>query len=328
MNVLKWGLLIFFPVLVLAYFKSDKPSSGAGNFSMEEKSESESKTEPKSKGASVREKTLLQYQKIKKLLERKSPEESAKKGPALAPTQKEKENEMAVAGLKKLEEGDPEGGVELLKEVLKENPRHEISLEELALHYMNKDPETAKNYLNRLLQINPENPVAVFELGRIWEKEGGEERVEALLQELNNEYPQSGMVSYALAQSLSMLGREDEALSHFEKAANSPQATFLEKLDLANSYLENGKFGEATRFFEISISEQKKELESLSGEGAFQEDLDDFKEGIQRSQMGLIQAEILGKNCEKAREVFRDLEDGGLPEREGQHLRKLLDQNC
>lgn len=107
----------------------------------------------------------------------------------------------------------------VLKRLLADNSRHELGLGMLASIYAEIGMhEKAMEFYNKVLQVNPANPLARFQLGLEQLKSGQIETAlstwEPALQ-LENEY----MVHFHYGLALQQLNRPDEAKKMFQHAA-------------------------------------------------------------------------------------------------------------
>lgn len=139
-------------------------------------------------------------------------------------------------------EGDLDNAIPTLKSILEDNPDHDISLGMLASIYLQIGMhDQAIDLYNRLLKINPENPLARFQLGMA--KLNSDKPEEALtawepMLGMENEF----MANFHSALALMLLGRSKEALECILNAARhmpSSHPLYPKLLELHNQLTES-----------------------------------------------------------------------------------------
>lgn len=145
----------------------------------------------------------------------------------------------------------------VLTELLAREPKNEIALVEMALLQLieKKDPGAARGYLERAVAVDPTNTSTINELLSVYSETGqlddGLSFLKSIPQDKNN-----GTVDYAIANALQMSGRVEESVSYYEKALESPfQRDHLAKEELADAYVELGRFDEAIGVLEALVAQ-------------------------------------------------------------------------
>jgi tetratricopeptide (TPR) repeat protein len=169
-----------------------------------------------------------------------------------------------------IDSGNVTDAVALLEGVLKRDPRNEQALVELAMVYMLdlKQPNEAIGYLQRALDVNPENKVVMSELVSLYEEEGRVDDGLSYLMEQAATHPQSPELAYGIGQMLSIQGREGEAIPYLEKAAQSTDNPVRAYRDLAEAYSRSGDPDRAIEAYGRAITQQEKEIQEKAQAGA------------------------------------------------------------
>ncbi len=115
--------------------------------------------------------------------------------------------------------------------------------------------ERASDLLERLLSVDPGNRYALAELGLVRMNQGQLEQAEALLDQARDQEPERYTCPYeGLGLVYLQQGRSDEAEQAFRKAiAINPDIEYLKYNGLARLYLQQGRTDEAIELLEISV---------------------------------------------------------------------------
>ncbi|MBF0314326.1 MAG: tetratricopeptide repeat protein [Oligoflexia bacterium] len=224
---------------------------------------------------------------------------------------------LAVEGVKLLSEGKFELGIEKLNEVLQKDPNNEIALEGLGLYYLEegKSAEKALPFFQKLVENNPNNPVAINELTFVLEESGGLEKVESYLKEMVEKNPHSANLLTSYAHTLTRQGRLEDAIPHLENAANTSitggdkeSATYAME-DLANLYLETSNMPEAVKNFRRIMGLKQQMLQETRQKNNDRADLINEKEDdLLSTRLDLAHALILDNNCDEAQTVLSEID--------------------
>lgn len=159
--------------------------------------------------------------------------------------------------------------VEVLDAVLRRDPRNEQALVELGMLQLLdlKQPEQAASILQRVVDVNPNNQIALAELVNLYEEQGHVEEGLAYLIEANNRHPGAPELAYGIGQLLSMQGRDTDAIPYLEKASQSPDASGRALRDLGAAYLNAGDSDKAIDAYGRAITAQERDLAQRQEQG-------------------------------------------------------------
>ncbi|MCX6127553.1 MAG: tetratricopeptide repeat protein, partial [Proteobacteria bacterium] len=145
----------------------------------------------------------------------------------------------------------------LLQELLQKDPRHEGALVEMAmLNLIDKhDSHAAQPFLERALDVNPDNEAAVLELLGVYEESHGWDQGLAFLRSLPIENRKSGYVDYGIGSALVSMGRSQEAIPSLQKAIYEyGYREYTAREGLAEALVDAGRIDEGIREYQ-NISE-------------------------------------------------------------------------
>lgn len=236
---------------------------------------------------------------------------------------------LAVEGVRLISEGNVEKGIEQLNSVLQKDPSNEIALEGLGLYFLEEghNLEKAQLYFQKLVDINPNNPIAVNEMVYALEEVGGIERVENYLHDLNDKNPNSPVISAALAHALTRQGRIDEAINYMDNAAKSSMAkgdttnAIALYEEEANAHLDRDNPEEAARLFRLTLKHREQRYQDIQAKGeerkgALAEAKDELVDNMQNLAQTLLAPNANGtrntSNCEEVQTLLRKLEAAGI----------------
>ncbi len=141
-----------------------------------------------------------------------------------------------------------------LLEVLAQNPNLESALIELAMIQIldKKDALAAKPYLERAVQLNPNNDSVIEELIAIYQDSHQVEAGLTFFKELAfSDLRENGAIDYGIASSLQNLGHSSEAIEYYHRASEQPGVD-PEKLqhEMVDAYIDAGEPHEAIALLE------------------------------------------------------------------------------
>ncbi|MBF0299412.1 MAG: tetratricopeptide repeat protein [Oligoflexia bacterium] len=231
-------------------------------------------------------------------------------------------NQMAVNAIKLIGEGKKEQGVNELNEVLKKDPKNEIALEGLGLYYLEegKNLDKALDYFQKMIEINPTNPIAISEIAYVIEELQGIERVESYLKDLYDKNSNSPILASALAQTLIRAGKTEDAIAYLEVAARENKKIgepnyALE--ELAFSQMEVERTQDAIKSYKTLLTSKQVECDKLNAtQNIKREKLDNCTEELFSAKINLVQAYIQAylkdkdrNNCDEANNILRNVEN-------------------
>lgn len=168
-----------------------------------------------------------------------------------------------------IDSGDVEGAIVLLEDVLKNNPRNEQALVEMAMiHLLDlRRPAQAIDYLQKVIGINPSNRVVMTELVSLYEEEGRVDEGLQFMLEAQQANPESGEIAYGVGQMMVVQGRDDEAIPHLRKAAETSDNRVRASRELAEALARAGSAEQAIEAYQTTIKQQEEDLKTRSVQG-------------------------------------------------------------
>ncbi len=168
-----------------------------------------------------------------------------------------------------IDSGNTAGAIALLEEILKKNPKNEQALVEIAMvHLLDlKQPELATGYLQRVVEINPQNQIVLSELVSLYEEQGKLDQGLSFMTDIYAKNPDSPDLSYGIGQMLSLQGRDSDSIGYFEKATQSPSNQVRAYRDLGEAYARSGDSDRAIESYDKAIAFEEKEISDKGGRG-------------------------------------------------------------
>lgn len=205
-----------------------------------------------------------------------------------------------------IDAGRIEDAVSTLEEILKQDPKNEQALVELAMINLLdlKQSAAAIDYLERAIEVNPENRIVVSELVGLYEEENRIDDGINYLQQLMEANPNSPGVAHGLGQIYVSQGRDSDAIPYLEKAAAQIESPVRAQRDLAEAYSRTGKKEKAIESYKKAIAAGEVEI---SGRG------DDQNSSFERERINYIKMdlarELMSDNkWEEAESTLKELE--------------------
>lgn len=168
-----------------------------------------------------------------------------------------------------IESGEPAAAANLLEEYLKSHPDDTQALMELAMiHVLDlKNNDRAKQLLERIVQLDGSHRSALNELVNIY---ADPSRMDQGLQFLQSQIDQSSDPSelhYAYARLLSMSGRTDEAMTHYDQAKGLKDIQDQVYVDAAQAAIQTGNYERAFDNYRNALRLQEDELARAREQG-------------------------------------------------------------
>lgn len=165
--------------------------------------------------------------------------------------------------------GNVTDALTLLEGVLKRDPKNEQALVEMAMIQLLdlKQPEQAVGYLQRVMEVNPENLVVMTELVSLYEEQGRVDEGLNFLMGVQASHPSSPELSHGVGQMLTLAGRDQEAIAYYEKATQSADYHVRAQRDLAEAYSRTGEPEKAIDSYSKAIASQEQEISDRAGRG-------------------------------------------------------------
>ncbi len=144
----------------------------------------------------------------------------------------------------------------MLLELLQKDPLDEGALIEMAMLLLidKRDSRAAQPYLERALEVNPDNEAAVQELLGVYEETRNWEQGLSFLRSLQAEGRKSGYVDYGVGSALVSMGRSAEAVAPLQKAIYEyGYKEYTAKEGLAEALVDAGRIDEGMREYQSII---------------------------------------------------------------------------
>ena len=166
--------------------------------------------------------------------------------------------ELFVASLELIDNGDwPKGEKNLLR-ILKSDPKNVEALRELAMLNLldKKDSLAATGYFERAFVEDPNDSGVMNELLQLYQEQGEINKGLKFLKAIPEEKKQGPAVDYGIATALSSNGKVEEAISFYQKAVDlMNEGDLTIKEDLADAYGQVGRSAEALDYYQSLLSE-------------------------------------------------------------------------
>jgi predicted Zn-dependent protease len=129
--------------------------------------------------------------------------------------------EQLESAMKLVDTGKPTEAVPILTKLLAEDPNNEMALVELGMiHLLDfKDAASSLPFLEKALRVNPTNQVVMTEVLGAYEEMGQPDGGMAFLQQLHEEQPQNKELAYGIGKSYIEMGESSKALPFLADAA-------------------------------------------------------------------------------------------------------------
>lgn len=144
----------------------------------------------------------------------------------------------------------------LLLDILAKDPRDEGALVELAMLLLidKHDSRAAQPYLERALEVNPDNEAAVQELLGVYEETRNWDQGLAYLRSLQGDARKTGYVDYGIGSALISMGRPGEAVPALQKAIYEyGYKEYTAREGLAEAMVDSGRIDEGIREYQAII---------------------------------------------------------------------------
>ncbi len=167
-----------------------------------------------------------------------------------------------------VDSGEWEKAEAILKDILKNDPRNEHALIELAVIQIidKQDSQAAIPYLEQVLQLNPDNEEAMHELVTTYGELGKNDEGLAYLKSFADQHPESTNAQFGVARALYESDRVDEANDAMDRLIGRVPSdkAFRYTMDRADMNANLGRDDEALK----SYAEALARSENLSPEAA------------------------------------------------------------
>lgn len=144
----------------------------------------------------------------------------------------------------------------ILLDILQKDPRDEGALVEMAMLLLidKHDSRAAQPYLERALEVNPDNEAAVQELLGVYEETRNWEQGLAFLRSMQNDPRKTGYIDYGIGSALMSMGRPAEAIPSLQKAVYEyGYKEYTARQGLAEALVDAGRVDEGIREYQQII---------------------------------------------------------------------------
>jgi tetratricopeptide (TPR) repeat protein len=130
-----------------------------------------------------------------------------------------------------------------------------------------KQPEQATGYLQRVVEINPQNQIVLSELVSLYEEQGKLNEGLNFMTDVFAKNPESPDLSYGIGQLLSLQGRDSDAIGYFQKATESDANSIRAYRDLGEAYSRSGDPVKAIESYDKAIEHEQREVDDKAARG-------------------------------------------------------------
>ncbi|HYX35861.1 MAG TPA: tetratricopeptide repeat protein [Oligoflexus sp.] len=144
----------------------------------------------------------------------------------------------------------------ILLAILQKDPRDEGALIEMAMLLLidKQDSRAAQPYLERALEVNPDNEAAVQELLGVYEETRNWDQGLAFLRSMQDDPRKTGYVDYGIGSALVSMGRPAEAIPALQKSVYEyGYKEYSARQGLAEALVDSGRIDEGIREYQQII---------------------------------------------------------------------------
>jgi tetratricopeptide (TPR) repeat protein len=144
----------------------------------------------------------------------------------------------------------------ILLGILQKDPRDEGALVEMAMLLLidKQDSRAAQPYLERALEVNPDNEAAVQELLGVYEETKNWEQGLAFLRSMQDDPRKTGYVDYGIGSALMSMGRPAEAVASLQKSVYEyGYKEYTARQGLAEALVDAGRVEDGIREYQQII---------------------------------------------------------------------------
>jgi tetratricopeptide (TPR) repeat protein len=171
-------------------------------------------------------------------------------------TPQPKEGSELQTAMQLIDSGQWREAENILLGILQKDPRDEGALVEMAMLLMidKQDSRAAQPYLERALEVNPDNEAAVQELLGVYEETRNWEQGLAFLRSMQDDPRKTGYVDYGIGSALMSMGRPAEAVASLQKAVYEyGYKEYTARQGLAEALVDAGRVDEGIREYQQII---------------------------------------------------------------------------
>jgi tetratricopeptide (TPR) repeat protein len=175
-------------------------------------------------------------------------------GPTGTPQPKEG-SDLQIA-MQLIDSGQWREAENILLGILQKDPRDEGALVEMAMLLLidKQDSRAAQPYLERALEVNPDNEAAVQELLGVYEETKNWEQGLAFLRSMQDDPRKTGYVDYGIGSALMSMGRPAEAVASLQKSVYEyGYKEYTARQGLAEALVDAGRVEEGIREYQQII---------------------------------------------------------------------------
>jgi tetratricopeptide (TPR) repeat protein len=167
-----------------------------------------------------------------------------------------KDNSDLQRAMQLIDNGQWRDAEAILLDILQKDPRDEGALVEMAMLLLidKQDSRAAQPYLERALEVNPDNEAAVMELLAVYEENHNWEQGLSFLRSLQNDPRKSGYLDYGIGSALVSMGRPAEAIPSLQRAVYEyGYKDYTARQGLAEALVDAGRIEEGLREYQQII---------------------------------------------------------------------------
>lgn len=207
--------------------------------------------------------------------------------------------------------GNVSEATQVLDGVLKRDPKNEQALVEMAMIQLLdlKQTDAAVGYLQRVIEVNASNQIALSELVSLYEEQNKVEEGLSFMQDVAAKNPSSPELSHGVGQMLTLAGRDQEAIQYYERATASPEFQVRAYRDLAEAYSKTGEPDKAIDSYGKAVHEQELEIEQKAAKGL---PVQFAEERLAYTKLDMARQMLQTGDVEKAEQILEEI-DAVLP---------------
>jgi len=165
----------------------------------------------------------------------------------------QKDNLELQRAMQLIDSGQWREAESILLDILQKDPRDEGALVEMAMLLLidKQDSRAAQPYLERALEVNPDNEAALQELLGVYEETRNWEQGLAYLRSMQSDPRKTGYIDYGIGSALVSMGRPAEAIPSLQKAVYEfGYKEYTARQGLAEALVDAGRIDEGIREYQ------------------------------------------------------------------------------
>lgn len=209
--------------------------------------------------------------------------------------------QLLAKAVKFVDTGDSREAIKIINDVLKIEPNNELALVEMGMILLidMKSPHKARSYFERALTVNPNNKVVLSELIGIYDEMHEKDKGLAFLEKLWQERDDSPSLALGIGHILASNKDLEKAIPYFERSVEM-EASESVLTDLADLYSETNQDAKAVDAYQRVADLAQEKFDS----GFYTNNTELGRENLASAYMDLISELVKQKRLQEAEEIM------------------------